>query len=181
MGGVTGQYRGHEWVWSTLPSQSCRKDISPALFFVLASLRSLMKCGFGLRQGSGPPRLPGLIPLTSYHILSSSKQSCKGQAGCNIWIHCPPLLPLRASFLKCHARSQRMDHTFFTKVSKVYKQPQSLIRTVSLFQVKFILGKTSVSSGYYVKFEMYRNAIFLEILYNYTQTYYYRLLIKFKD
>ena len=43
-----------------------------------------MKCGFGLRQGSGPPKSPGLIPLKSYHILSSSKQSCKGQAGCNI-------------------------------------------------------------------------------------------------
>lgn len=24
-GGVTGQYRGHEWVWFTLPSQSCKK------------------------------------------------------------------------------------------------------------------------------------------------------------
>lgn len=49
---------------------------TPALSFMCASLRNLLgRCGFGLRQGSGPPRCPAYQP----HCLTSSQQSLNAE------------------------------------------------------------------------------------------------------
>lgn len=85
--GVTRKHKGHEWAWSTLPTQGCRRDTCPAFFFMSASLRNLMRrWGFGLRQGSGPPRSPGLIPLKPHHSLTTSYQFIKAELQGSGWL-----------------------------------------------------------------------------------------------
>lgn len=135
VGGVTGQWRSHEWPWPTLPSPVAEKMYIQLFFYVLTSLRHLMRrCGLGLI------RIQALLgswcnnSKTSPLLISSLTQSCKGQS----WLHLstsPSSLPILGIPLKVSHKATK-DRPYFLHKStlKVQEQLYSL-RTHSLFQV----------------------------------------------
>lgn len=125
---------------SSLPGLQ-KRCTSSFFSFVLTSLRHLIRrCGLALI------RVQALLgpwynnPKPSPLLVSSLTQNRRGQAGCT-WVHSLLLFPLWVSLLEYHSRSQRMDHTFFTKGRQRYKSSSIPSECAPSFQCNLYLAQ----------------------------------------